>query len=507
MPLATLVRWVGLALGPILAILLWLLLPPLHLDANGTAISGLPTPARTTAAVAALMAVWWMTEAIPISATALLPLILFPALSVLPFKDAASPYASDVIFLFMGGFILGLAMERWNLHKRVALITVLIVGTGPKRLVAGFMIASAMLSMWVSNTATTIMMLPIALSIITLVHERHAAPNTPEDERRSPDPNFDSTLMLGIAYAASIGGVATLIGSPPNAVFKGFLESTLHQQVTFLGWMTIGLPIVLVFLPIAWFYLTSINQPITLKSIPGGREMIRRELKHLGPITRGEWTVFLVFLPTVSLWILRPTLANLAIANTIISPKNLTDASIALFASLLLFVIPVKPREHVFAMDWKTAQKLPWGALLLFGGGLSLAGAITTSGLDTHIGQAFTSLNGLPVWLIVLLITLVVVFASELASNTAIATALLPVLAAAAPSLHVDPIRLLVPATLAASLAFMLPVGTPPNAIVFATGHTTMRQMVSAGFGLNLLSVVLITVASELLWKFVVVHP
>lgn len=488
---ARVASWVGLGVGPVAAVVAWGLLPDLSHAARGTA------------AVAVLMAVWWLTEAISLSATSLLPLVLFPVMGVLPFSQAASPYASDVIFLFMGGFILGLAMERWGLHRRIALVTVLLVGTSPKRLVAGFMLASAVISMWVSNTATAIMMLPIALSVITLVRDRSHPPGTPVELRHSPDPNFDATLMLGVAYAASIGGVATLIGSPPNAVFKGFVETSLHQQVGFTGWMKVGLPTVAIFLPIAWFYMTSISEPVRLKTIPGGREMIKAELRALGPVTRGEGVVMAVFLLTVLLWVSRPTVVSLAKANGITSLQAINDASIALFGSLLLFIIPIKPREHVFAMDWGTVQRLPWGALILFGGGLSLAAAITSSGLDATMGHAFAGLKGLPGWVIVLVIAAVVCFASELASNTAVATAILPVLAAAAPSMGVEPVRLLVPATLAASLAFMLPVGTPPNAIVFATGHATMRQMARTGFALNVMAIAVITVVSEVVWRFV----
>ena len=449
------------------------------------------------------MATWWLTEAIPLSATALLPLIVFPVAGVLTFSAAASPYASEVIFLFMGGFILGLAMERSGLHTRVALLTLLLVGTSPKRLVGGIMLASAMVSMWVSNTATAIMMLPIALSVIALVRERHAPPNTPPGERQSPDPNFESALVLGVAYAASIGGVATLIGSPPNAVFKGFVQATLHHQVGFVDWMKVTLPLVAVFLPLAWFYMTSVSLPIRLKEVSGSRAMIRGELAALGRIGRGEWVVLIVFLLTVALWLFRPTLADLGEAHGVAGLRALNDASISLFSCLLLFIIPINLRQRVFAMDWKTAERLPWGALILFGGGLSLAAAIAANGLDLYLGQFFTGLAGFPTWLIVVVLVAFVIFASELASNTAVATAILPVLAAAAPSMGIDPFRLLIPATIAASLAFMLPVGTPPNAIVYATGRVTMGRMLRTGFGLNILAIVMITTATELFGHWV----
>lgn len=491
--------WIGLGLGPILAILVWYMLPNVQLDPAGIPIGGLTNAARATGAVTTLMACWWLTEAIPLSATALLPLILFPIGGVLSFSGAAAPYASEVIFLFMGGFILGLAMQRCGLHKRIALIIVQLVGTNPKRLVGGFMLASATISMWVSNTATAIMMLPIALSIIALVRQRAAPPNTPEDKLFSPDPNFDSSLLLGVAYAASIGGIATFIGSPPNAVFKGFAEAHFNNQIGFTDWMKTALPIVIIYLPLAWIYITSISQPIHLKNIPGGKAMIRGELDDLGPMNPGEWVVFLVFLLTVALWVFRPTLVNLGTTHGIQNLHALNDATIALFSSLLLFIIPTNPKKRVFAMDWQTAEQLPWGTLILFGGGLSLAAAITSSGLDVYIGQFFTGLAGLPAWLIVLTLVTVVIFASELASNTAIATAILPILAAAAPSMGIDPYRLLIPATIAASMAFMLPVGTPPNAIVYATGRVTTRQMIRAGFGLNLLAIVIITLITELM--------
>jgi solute carrier family 13 (sodium-dependent dicarboxylate transporter), member 2/3/5 len=498
--LADTARWIGLALGPILAVLLWLFLPA----ASAADPDGFSHAARATAAVAALMAIWWLTEAIPHSATSLLPLVLFPLLGVLPFNQAAAPYANEIIFLFMGGFILGLALERWGLHKRIALLTVLLVGTGPRRLIGGFMLASALVSMWVSNTATAIMMLPIALSVIALVRERHHPPGTPEEHRHSPDANFESALVLGIAYAVSIGGVGTLIGTPPNAVFKGYVENTLHQTVSFTGWMKVGVPLIAVFLPLAWFYLTCISQPVRLKTIPGGREMIRGELQTLGPITRGEVIVLLVFALTIVLWIFRPAILAIGIKHGLLTKDSFNDATIGLFGALLLFIIPVKPREHVFAMDWATAKRLPWGALIFFGGGLSLAAAITASGLDASIGRACGHLDGLPVWLMVLIITAIIVFASELASNTAVVTAVIPILAAAAPALGVEPVRLLLPATFAASMAFMLPVGTPPNALVFATGHASMKNMVRTGFGLNIASIVLITAASEMFWNHVI---
>lgn len=504
--IAAIVSWIGLIAGPIVAVCVFMLLPRQAVGPDGV-LTGLSDTGRATASVGALMAVWWLSEAIPLSATALLPLVLFPLTGAATMSRAAAPYADSVIFLFLGGFILGLGMERWGLHKRIALMVVLMVGTGPKRLIGGFMLASALISMWVNNTSTTIMMLPIALSVIGLVAARHAAPGTHERDIRSPDPNFDSTLLLGIAYAASIGGVATLIGTAPNAIMKGFVARELGREIGFANWLMLGLPIVAAYLPLAWLYMTCISQPVRLKSIPGGREMIRAEFAALGPMSRGEWTVFTVFLCTVTLWLTRPLLNELgdrlaagghggdvlpALARAL---QGLNDSTIAVLAALALFAIPVRPRERIFAMDWPTAERLPWGVLLLFGGGLSLAAAITANGVDAYIGQMLGGLGRLPLWMAVLIVCTVVIFLTELTSNTAVTTALLPILAAAAPSLGVDPMRLVVPAAVAASMAFMLPVATPPNAIVFSTGKVPIGAMVRYGLLLNLLGVAVITSA------------
>ncbi len=489
------VRWAGLFLGPLCALAAFFLLPAAELDEAGKVVSGLTAAGRATAACGVLMAVWWLSEAIPLSATALIPLLLFPVTGVAGIKEAAAPYANEVIFLFLGGFILGLAMEKWGLHKRVALITVMLVGMGPKRIIAGFMLASALISMWVNNTSTTIMMVPIALSVIAMVAASHAPPGTPPGEAKSPDPNFDSTLLLGIAYASSIGGVATLIGTAPNAIMKGFISDALGLQVGFANWMMLGVPLVAVYLPIAWLYMTCISQPVRLKSIPGGRELIRREFHGLGRMSRGEWVVLVVFVTTVLLWLTRPLVQRWAEGTPL---AGLNDSTIAIFAAMALFLIPVRPSRREFAMDWATAEKLPWGILLLFGGGLSLAAAITANGVDTYIGEMLGGLGHLPLWVAILIVCTVVIFLTELTSNTAVTTALLPILAAAAPSLGVDPLRLVVPAAIAASMAFMLPVATPPNAIVFASGRISIGQMARAGFGLNIVGIVLITIGTML---------
>ncbi len=476
------VRWVGLAAGPVAAAAMYMLIPDAALDHRG----------RATAAVAALMAVWWLSEAIPLSATALLPIALFPLLGVLKVGQATAPYASDLIFLFLGGFIVGLAMQRWGLHKRIALITISLVGTKPKRLVAGFMLATAIMSMWVSNTATAVMMMPIGMSVIDLVFSRLGKTFDANMPRDASGPNFAMCLMLGIAYGASIGGIATLIGTPPNLVLAGFVKKTYGQEIAFAQWMRLGVPFVALFLPLAWLYLTTFAFPIRLKAIPGGSDLIRGELAALGPMKRGEWVVFIVFLCAAAAWILRPALARwLGLGD------GLTDTGIAIIAALSLFLIPVDLKSRTFTMDWETAERLPWGILILFGGGLSLAKAMQESGVDVAIGRAFAGVGALPDVALIAIIALAVIFLTELTSNTAVTTSLMPVLAAAAVGLDIHPYLLLIPAAIAASCAFMLPVATPPNAIVFSSGYVTLPQMARAGFWLNLIGAALVTL---MLW-------
>jgi solute carrier family 13 (sodium-dependent dicarboxylate transporter), member 2/3/5 len=457
-------------------------------------VTGLSAAGRATTAVAVLMAIWWLTEAIELSATALLPIALFPLLGVRSIREATAPYADPVIFLFLGGFMLGLAMERWGLHKRIALLTILLVGTRPTMMIAGFMLATALMSMWVSNTATAVMMMPIGISVIHLVFARLGREFDKDalPAAGTPGANFATCLMLGIAYAASIGGVGTLIGTPPNVVMKGFIERTYGIEISFIHWMLLGVPLVAVFLPIVWVYLTRIAFPVKIQEIPGGRELMRGELAALGPMKRGEWGVLIVFLCTATLWISRPSLPRIQGVGTYFT--GLTDEVIAIAAAIALFVIPVNPGKGIFIMDWPTARKLPWGILLLFGGGLSLAAAIQATGVDRWIGSGFTVLQGMAMLIILLAIALVVIYLTEMTSNTAVTTTLMPVLAGAATGLAVAPGPLLITAALAASFAFMLPVATPPNAIVFGTGYVRLPQMVKAGFWLNIMGAGLVAV-------------
>lgn len=468
----------GLVLGPALALLVYLLIPE-------AAAGGLSHAGRATAAVGVLMATWWLCETLPLPATALLPLGLFPLLGVSSSAAAAAPYASDIIFLFMGGFLLGLAMERWGLHRRVALHIVRAVGTGPRRLVAGFMLAAAGLSMWISNTAATIILLPVALSVITML--------TAADGDGFEDPavaSFATCLLLAIAYAASIGGVGTLIGSPPNLVAAGYLERELGCSIGMLDWMRFGIPLVIVFLPLTWAYLTWWAFPLRLTSLGAGAEHVNQAVTGLGPMSRGEKLVAIVFGCTALAWMLRPQITSLPGLGMV------TDPAIAILGAMALFLIPVQ--RGVPVMDWQTALRLPWGVLLLFGGGLSLAHAIGTHDVDLFIASGISQMGALPTMALVLLVVALVQAATELTSNTAIATTFVPVLAAVAVGMGAPPEMLIIAVAMAASYAFIMPVATPPNAIVFGTGRVNIAQMARAGIGLNLLAVVPVAVTAWL---------
>jgi solute carrier family 13 (sodium-dependent dicarboxylate transporter), member 2/3/5 len=466
---------IGLVLGPALLAATLVLPPPPEMAAEAWRVTG----------VGLLMATWWISEAIPIPATAMLPLVLLPVLGLGAIDAAAAPYANPVIFLFMGGFMIAQAVQRWGLHRRIALHLVRWVGTQPVRLVAGFMLATAFLSMWVSNTATAVMMLPIGLSVIDLVMRQD--PDAPDEPG---DLNFAVALMLGIAYAASIGGTATLIGTPPNALLAGFMAESYDIAIGFGQWMLLGVPLAAVMLPVTWVMLTRWIFPIHLKELPGGAELIDGEIEGLGRPGPGERRVAAVFVLTAVAWIARPALDGLL--------PGLSDAGIAIAATLVLFALPAGTGRGEFVLDWEWAKRIPWDVLILFGGGLSLAGAITRSGLADWIGGALTGIGVLPVLLIMTVVALVIIFLTELTSNTASAAAFLPVLAALAVGIGQDPMLLAVPAALGASCAFMLPVATPPNAIVYGSSFITIPQMARAGLFLNLLFALVIPLFSYL---------
>jgi len=484
---------VGLFAGPLLALLVGVTLPETYMDAAGEIVS-LSAAGRTTAAVAVWMASWWLSEAISVYATALLPLVLLPLLGAASMKAAAAPYAHELIFLFMGGFMIALAMERWGLHRRVALVTLRLVGNRPTHVVGGFMFVTAALSMWVSNTATAIMLLPVATSVVSLVARQHGAATAAEAvvDPTSPLRNFALCLLLGIAYSASIGGLATPIGTPPNVLLLSYAKTQLGHEISFARWMGVALPLVVMLLPLCWLLLTRVLYRIRLGPIEGGRRLFTRALHELGPLNRGERSVLVIFLLAAGSWIARPLLGQIELAGS--RPfAGLTDAGIAMIAAMLLFVAPGERRPRRFALDWETAMKLPWGILLLFGGGLSLAAAIQGNGVGEFLASLVADLAGTPSLVIVLSVVTGVVFLTELTSNTATTATLLPVLAALAPGLGLEPLILIVPAALAASCAFMLPVATPPNAIVFSSGLVRMSEMSRAGFWLNWLAIALIT--------------
>jgi solute carrier family 13 (sodium-dependent dicarboxylate transporter), member 2/3/5 len=495
---------IGLPAGPVLALATYLLLPETYDTAAGELID-FTHAGRVSAAIGVWMAVWWISEAIDIAATALLPLALMPLFGAATVRQTAAPYANEMIFLFMGGFMLSLSMQRWGLHERIALGTLRLVGTSPLRIVGGFMLSTALLSMWLSNTATTVMMLPIAQSVVVMVLPATGAiaarpPVTPSaavpglaaHHPAAQGHNFATCLMLGIAYAASIGGLGTIIGSPPNLFLVSYVREVLGQEITFARWMAIGVPLTVIFLPLSWVLLTRFVFPIGSAGPGDGGAAIHQAYSRLGSMKRAERITAVVFGGAVFAWVFRALLVDLEIGG--VRPlAGLTDPGIAMAAALLLFVLP-SGRPGEFVMNWETARKLPWGILVLFGGGLSLAAAIEANGVGQFLGHQVSAWAGLPAPLVVLLVTLMVLLLTELTSNLATTAAFVPILAAVAPGLGLHPFLLIVPAALAASCAFMLPVATPPNAIVFGSGYITMAQMRRAGVWMNLLSVLILIV-------------
>ncbi|QPK81538.1 DASS family sodium-coupled anion symporter [Schaalia sp. ZJ405] len=440
---------------------------------------------RVVACAAVLLGVWWMTEAIPLAATALLPLVIFPAFQVATFKEVAAPYASDTIYLFMGGFMIALAMQKWNLHVRIALGVVLLVGTKPRQLVLGFMIATGFMSMWVSNTATAVVMLPIGLSVLKLVAELVGG--------MAQIRKFATSLMLGIAYAASIGSVATIIGTPPNALLVAYLSENHDIHIGFGQWMLVGAPLAVIFLLFAWWLMVFVLFKPEISEIPGGRELIENQWKELGRMRRPEISVLLIFLLAALSWVFVPFILDLTGATLVIS-----DSLIGMTAALLLFLIPADFAKGTRLLDWKTAAELPWDVLLLFGGGLSLSAMFSKLGLSLWIGEQSKALGVLPMILILAAITTIIIFLTELTSNTATAAAFLPIMGGIAMGIGLttdNPMNVMllaVPVALAATFAFMLPVATPPNAIAYSSGYVKIGDMVKTGVWLNLAGIVLI---------------
>jgi len=479
-------KWVGFVLG--VALFLFFLNFPIGLE---------PRAARV-AAVSSLMACWWSTVCVPIAVTSLIPIVLFPALAIMPSKDAVKFYADDNIYLFLGGFLLALALEKWELHRRIGLTLVNFVGTSPRRLVLGFLCATALISMLISNTATAMMMFPIALAIVRETSELAG----------QKDDNFAVALMLAVAYGASIGGIATPIGTPPNIVLLGqFKESFPNAPaITFFTWSKVFVPLVFIFIPIAWLVLVKVVAPPRLE-VSAGREVIRAELRKLGRLRGAETWVFVIFIVTILLWVFRQPMDLQVIKipgwSTIFgNPEYISDATVAIAMAVVLFLIPAGGKSGAFLMDWKTATRVPWGILLLFGGGFAIAGGFRQTGLDVALGNAIRPfLNIAPIF-VVALVSLLVTFMTEITSNTATAAALIPIMIGTAGALGLNPLLLMAPTTISASFGFMLPVGTPPNAIVFSSGYVPMSKMIKAGLILDLVGAVLTT-----LWIYFVVMP
>lgn len=485
---------IGLILGLVLAALVWFLFPSnaveAVLESPGAKddVEYTQGALRAVAAVTILMGVWWMTEAIPLAATALLPLVIFPLAGVGSIKDVGAPYASSTIFLFMGGFLIALALQRWNLHRRMALFVVKVVGTSPKQLILGFMLATGFLSMWVSNTATAVVMLPIGISVLSLTADAVGGMHNQK--------KFATALILGIAYSASIGSLGTLIGTPPNALLAGYMKESHDIVLGFGKWMMVGMPLAFIFLFIAWFMLITVFKP-EMDKIPGGRELIDSEIEKLGPWTGPQVMTGIIFLGAALAWVIIPFFTG--------KESNYDDAIVGIAAGLLLFIIPADTKTGVRLLDWKTANEMPWDVLLLFGGGLSLSSMFNKSGLSLWIGEMAKGLGGLPIILLIGAVALLVLFLTEITSNTATAATFLPIMGGVAVGIgltengDINVLLLTIPVALAATCAFMLPVATPPNAIAYGSGYVKIGDMIKGGVGLNLIGCVLITITVYLL--------
>lgn len=465
---------IGLFLGPVLFVLTLLFFNPADLSAEGVAIL----------ASTIWIATWWITEAVPIPVTSLLPLVLFPLTQGLDVKATASSYGDETIFLFMGGFMIALAMEKWNLHRRIALTIISLIGTNMDRIVLGFMVATGFLSMWISNTATAMMMVPIGLAIIYQISDALKDDTTIDTSRDNF--GFGKALMLGIAYSASLGGIATLIGTPPNTLLAGAINTMYGIELSFARWMLFGVPLAWIFIIITWIYLVKVAYPSKLKELPGGRAVIDQEREKLGKASTEEKLVFFIFSLAAFSWITRTFFLSKFI-------DGVSDGVIAMTFAILLFVIPSVNIRGDHLLDWGTAVKLPWGILLLFGGGLAIAAGFVDSGLSEWIGSQLIGLQGINLLLVILIVSGLVIFLTEITSNTATASMMYPIMASLAVALGFHPYALMIAAGVAASCAFMLPVATPPNAVVFGSGYLRIPDMVKAGFALNIIGVFLVT--------------
>jgi sodium-dependent dicarboxylate transporter 2/3/5 len=468
---------IGIWLGPALTVLM------LWIGPQG----GLSDPAWRTAALGAWMAVWWATEARPVGVTAFIPLIFFAPLGITSLSEAAAPYANPILYLYLGGFLIALAMQRWDLHRRIALTLLTVSGTNGRSLVGGFMLTAALLSMWMTNTSTTMMLLPIVSSVIAVIAD--TVTHIDEKERR----NFQLCLLLGTAFGATIGGVATLVGTPPNAFLAAFLADNYDIEISFARWMLVGLPVTAIMLPLCWLALTRLVYPISFETSGETRALLKDLKTSLGPPSSAERRVGIIFLCVVVGWMTRPVLTKF------LPIEGLSDPGIVMAAAFLMFLVPSGGRNTLRLLNWQQTKELPWEILILFGGGLSLAAAVSETGLAHWLGSSLVPLGTFGTAALVVGAVVLVIFLTELTSNLATTATLLPVLAALALELGVSPITLTVPVALAASCAFMLPVATPPNAIVFGSGMITIPQMAKAGLVMNILGIVLLSLVALLL--------
>ncbi|WP_010530174.1 SLC13 family permease [Lentibacillus jeotgali] len=466
---------VGLILGPLLFLLTLLFFQP----------EGLNPEARAVLAVTLWVATWWITEPIPIAVTSLFPIILLPITGAVDGDAVVSSYGNDIIFLFLGGFFIATAMEKWNLHKRIALAIISVIGTSPQRIVLGFMIATAFLSMWVSNTAATMMLVPMGLAIV------HQAAGSLEKGKYAKElPKFEKSVIFGIGYAATIGGLGTLIGTPPLSILAATVGEMFDTEISFAGWMMVGVPVVIILIPALWLYLTKVVYRVNFSELPGGKEQIKQERRLLGRISYEEKAVAAVFVFAAFMWITRTF-----IWENIVHVPGISDGIIAMTATILLFLIPAKQEEGSKIMEWKDSKHIPWGILLLFGGGLAIAAGFTETGLSDWIGNQLAALEGMNLLIIMFVASGVILFLTEITSNTATGTMIIPVVAALALALNVHPYALMVPCAMAANCAFMLPVGTPPNAIIYGTGKLKITEMVKNGFWLNIMALIMAVLA------------
>jgi|TARA_B110000908_G_scaffold71917_1_gene86766 sodium-dependent dicarboxylate transporter 2/3/5 len=467
--------------GPLLFLAMQFFSPP----------AGMSESAYSLLSITLWMALWWVTESVPIAITALLPIILFPMTGAVDLQTTTASYGHKYIFLYMGGFMLAIAIEKWNLHKRIALNIIKIIGTNISKIILGFMVATAFLSMWISNTATAVMMLPIAMSIVAQLQDN---PNTEKNENLI----FGKALMLSIAYSASIGGMATLIGTPPNLVFAGYVEETYGIEITFLQWLKFGVPIAIPLLVIAWLYLTKFAFKFKQKEFPGGKEEINRLLVLIGPMKREEKLVSSIFVLTAFCWITRSFILQEFF-------PFIDDTIIAMTAGVLLFVVPASDFKKRL-ITWEDAVKLPWGIILLFGGGMALAAGFQITGLASWLGAQMSVFQGLSVLVLVFVVITLVNFFTEFTSNLATTAMLLPILAPIAISLNMNPYMLMVACTIAASCAFMMPVATPPNAVVFGSGYLRIPDMIKSGIWMNIISILFLTLMVyyflPIIWDF-----